>query len=233
MVAVARAAENRSASDAATAASSARSEVSRANSTWAAARATTSSTAVVMPAIPIASGIPPAAVAATGIPRAYPKAIALEPGSFEVHKDLAPALCGGLGGALDSRVWHVEPGRIGSVGSVAPVVAIVFPHWRSGSVTTMTHCPPAEALPALVGEAFDFCRGGQGVFDILCDLVARVPAWRLEYRDGDQAVEAIRDLLGTPSSGSNRRRTQFRRWRRRSVWSSRSSRAGRPLRIRF
>ena len=137
-----------------------------------------------------------AAVTRDGLCRPYAKAIALEPGSFEVHPDLAPSTRGGLGAALDSRVWHVGPDRVGSVGETAPVIAIVFPRWRPGSATILTPCTPAEAMPALVGEAFNFGRGGQLVFDILCDLVGRVPAWRLEYGDGDEAVEVIRSLPG-------------------------------------
>ena len=57
-----------------------------------------------------------AAITPEGLCRPYPKAIALEPGSFEVHKDLAPAARDGLGAALDTRVWHVEPDRVGGLG---------------------------------------------------------------------------------------------------------------------
>ena len=113
-----------------------------------------------------------------------------------MHRDLAPPRRDGLGAALDARVWHVGPDRIGSVGTVAPVIAIVFPHWRPDSASTITRSTPSDAMPALVGQAFDFGSGGQSVFDILCDLVTRVPVWRLEYSNGDEAVDAIRGLPG-------------------------------------
>ena len=142
-----------------------------------------------------------AAVSGGGLCHPYPKAIGLDPGSFPVHPDLAPVRTlpsspsSGLRSALDSSAWHVAPTRLGPVAPPTEVTAIVFPTWRADTGTLLARCPPDTALPRLVGDAFDFAPGGQPVFDVLCDLVDRLPAWSLTYSDLDDAVAVIRDLV--------------------------------------
>jgi hypothetical protein len=136
-----------------------------------------------------------AAIDSEGICHPYPKPIALDPGSFAVHRDLAPPPNDGLAAELADRAWYVDPRVIGSLARARPVVAIVFPRWISGATTVMSHCSREDTLSALVGHSFDFGAGGQIVFEILCGLVDRVPAWRLVYGNGNEAMAAVRDLL--------------------------------------
>ncbi|MEM7141885.1 MAG: PqqD family peptide modification chaperone [Actinomycetota bacterium] len=137
-----------------------------------------------------------AAIGSDGSVRPYPKAVALDPGSFPLFPDLAPSAdVTGLGRTVACREWHVDPSRLGSVAAPTPVAAIVCPHWRAGASTRIAPIDPAEALHLLLGEAFDFSAGGQTVFDRLVRLVDEVPAFRLGYSDLDEAVHAVRTVL--------------------------------------
>lgn len=128
--------------------------------------------------------------------RPYPKAIALDPGSFPLFADLAPpASADGLARAIGCREWHVDPSRLGQVADTTPVAAVVCPHWRAGSATRLTALSPDEALHLLLGEAFDFAAGGQPVFDRLTRLIAEVPVYRLGYGELAPAIAEVRSIL--------------------------------------
>lgn len=137
-----------------------------------------------------------AAIDASGYCLPFAKAIALDPGSFSLFPDLRPD---GAGSELDAQIhrreWHIAPDRVGPVAEAAPVEAIVCPHWRAGATTRVARVSATEALHSLLSDAFDFTAGGQGVFDILTDLVSRVPVYRLGYGDLDDAVRVVTELL--------------------------------------
>ena len=138
-----------------------------------------------------------AAIDATGTCRPFAKAIALDPGSFSLFPDLEPAGSGeGLETQIRRREWHVAPDRVGPIAAAAPVGAIVCPHWRAGATTRVAQLSPTEALHSLLSDTFDFAAGGQPVFEILTDLVSRVPVYRLGYGRLDEAVRAVDELLG-------------------------------------
>jgi len=128
--------------------------------------------------------------------RPFPKAIALDPGSFPLFPDLAPRAFTGLDLAVSTREWHVDPTSIGSLGRSGRVAAVVCPKWRPGAETRLCRVGPVDAMQLLLGEAFDFAEGGQTVFDILGKLVSEVPVYRLGYGRLDGAVETISQLLG-------------------------------------
>jgi hypothetical protein len=141
-----------------------------------------------------------AAVDETGEVRPFPKAIALDPGSFDLFPDLAPGATTGLAGALASREWHVDPGRVGVTGPAGRVRVVICPRWRAGSSTRLHRLAPAEALHVLLGEAFDFAGAGPVVFPRLARLVETVPVYRLGYGDLDAAAATVQRLLGDPGS---------------------------------
>jgi len=142
-----------------------------------------------------------AAISPGGVCHPYAKAIGLDPGSFAVHPELTPTGSSGLASAVDAVAWHVAPARLGPIASPTEISAVVFPSWRAGADTVLVPCSPKVAVRRLVADAFDFGRGGQPVFDILCDLADRLPAWTLTYSDGGQAVSALRELVGESNVG--------------------------------
>jgi len=125
----------------------------------------------------------------------YPKAIALDPGSFQLFPGFAPEGVEGLDMAVSTREWHVDSSLVGQTSDPAPVVGIVCPKWRPGAETRLCRVPPAEALQLLLGEAFDFAAGGQAVFDILGHLVRDIPVYRLGYGRLNEAVATVRQIL--------------------------------------
>ncbi|MDW3217897.1 MAG: PqqD family protein [Acidimicrobiales bacterium] len=137
-----------------------------------------------------------AAVGPDEMVRPYAKAIALDPGSFPLFSDLAPAPDKvGLARAIACREWHIAPDRLGSVGESSRITAIVCPHWRAGASTRVTEIAADEALHLLLGETFDFAPGGQAVFERLVRLVDDVPVYRLGYGELAEAVVAVERIL--------------------------------------
>lgn len=142
-----------------------------------------------------------AALAPTLSCRAYPKAIALDPGSFSLFPELRPAAIGRspatsrLFEQMARREWHIAPETIGTVGEPTPVHAVVCPHWRAGASTRVARLTPTEALHTLLSDAFDFGSGGQPVFETLTKLVSEVPVYRVGYGDLDDAIAAVTDLV--------------------------------------
>lgn len=148
--------------------------------------------------------------------RPFPKAIALDPGSFPLFADLAPEFAGDLGVALGGREWHVAPRDVGRVGEEGPVRVVICPHWRAGAATRLHRVDPIEALHELLGLAFDFTGGGQPVFDRLVRLVTTVPVYRLGYSDLDEAVGVVTALLQEPDAVPSPDHSGARRTLRRS-----------------
>lgn len=132
--------------------------------------------------------------------RPFAKSIALDPGSFPLFPELAPAgAVEGLARAVACREWHIDPARVGPVSGPAPVAAVICPHWRAGASTRVSPVEPLEALHVLLGDAFDFSAGGQRVFERLVGLVSTVPVVKLSYGETSSAVAAVRDILATSS----------------------------------
>lgn len=128
--------------------------------------------------------------------RPFPKSIALDPGSFPLFPELAPPDdLEGLARAVACREWHIDPARVGSVAGPTPVAAVICPHWRAGAATRVSSIEPVEALQLLLGDAFDFSEGGQGVFARLVELVESVPVVKLAYGDTASAIAAVRETL--------------------------------------
>jgi hypothetical protein len=131
--------------------------------------------------------------------RPFPKAIALDPGSFPLFEALSPPPAPeALARAMACRGWHIDARRVGVVGRPALVAAVVCPHWRAGASTRVTPVAPSEALHLLLEETFDYTGSGGQPFERLVRLVDTVPVFRLGYSDLGEAVEAVRGLLRDP-----------------------------------
>lgn len=128
---------------------------------------------------------------------AYPKPIALEPGSWSSLESLRPAT------TPDSlpffaRTWMVTPrtsrpdaaresGRAaGSRGTL-----IVLPAYRPGGADTLAPISRAETVVRLASLAFNLSRWGPAGIDTLVDLVGNADCYRLKFGDVDVACSVI------------------------------------------
>ena len=129
---------------------------------------------------------------------AYPKPIALEPGSWSSLESLRPAT-DPASLPFFTRTWMVAPrasghdvprdgGRAagGSGGSL-----IVFPTYRPGASDTLVPISRAETVVRLAGLAFNLSRWGPAGIDALADLAGDAGCYRLEFADVDLACAAI------------------------------------------
>lgn len=129
---------------------------------------------------------------------AYPKPIALEPGSWSSLGSLRPAAdpeCL----PFFARTWMVTPlesrhdvarGGGRAAGSSGGTV-IVLPTYRPGGADTLAPISRAETVVRLAGLAFNLFRWGPEGIDALADLAAGADCYRLEFADIDLACAAI------------------------------------------
>lgn len=124
----------------------------------------------------------------------YPKAIALDPGSFAVFPHLRPAVAASFA-ADRSRKWHLEPAAVGSVGAEGPISLLVFPTYRSETPTTTARMTAREVLDQLLVNSFPFDATGPIGFEALVRLADTVPGYRLLAGSLAEGVAAVNSLL--------------------------------------
>jgi hypothetical protein len=72
-----------------------------------------------------------------------------------------------------------------------PISAVVFPVYRRGCHTELLPCSPATAALELLQNCLNFPSHREAAVRYVCDLVRKVPAFRLSYSDGRLAAELI------------------------------------------
>jgi hypothetical protein len=72
-----------------------------------------------------------------------------------------------------------------------PISAVVFPVYRRGCHTELLPCSPATAALELLQNCLNFPSHREAAVRYVCDLVRKVPAYRLSYSDGRLAAELI------------------------------------------
>jgi len=133
-----------------------------------------------------------AAVSADLSLRPYPKALALDPGSFELFPEARPDHAGGsLSQAVQEREWHIDPARLGPVSGPCGASLVVSPSWTEGAATTCTRLGPIDALHLLLGQSFEFGVDAQRAFTTLARVAETVPVFRLVYSDLSGGVAEI------------------------------------------
>jgi hypothetical protein len=86
-----------------------------------------------------------------------------------------------------------------------PVGALVFPSYSGvGVPARLSPCPPAQAVVELLQHCWSFPGHREAALRSLCGLVARVPAFRLSFGDGDLAADLLTRsrLAGEPPPGA-------------------------------
>ncbi|NNE73154.1 MAG: PqqD family peptide modification chaperone [Acidimicrobiales bacterium] len=120
----------------------------------------------------------------------FPKAIALDPGSFSLFPELKPSVGPAFVAHL-RRKWHVDPAAVGSVGTGGPVAAVVAPCYERGAPTQLQSLSFGPAVELLLGATFT---GTLADFDTVVAMANRVPVRKLSGGDLHAAVAAVFEL---------------------------------------
>ena len=93
-----------------------------------------------------------------------------------------------------------------------PLGALVFPSYAAGGgPAELAPCPPAQAVVELLQQCWNYASHRKAAVRYLCDLIGRVPAYRLVFSDGELAAELLTRsrLMGEPqpSAESDHART--------------------------
>lgn len=126
----------------------------------------------------------------------FPKALSIDPGSWEVLADLRPSLDEESQKFMRAQ-WHVPVGDIepGLVAERAPIEHFVFPKYDAGGRTELTAMTRSEAFLAAAENAFNLSQHGRNGFHALAETVRRAECHRLIVSELDRACELVMDLL--------------------------------------
>lgn len=127
---------------------------------------------------------------------AYPKWLALDPGSWALFPELRPAPGDGAADCVEQQ-WHVDPRRlrpdaVAPAGAPAFVIALRFAEGARSRLEPITR---AEGLEVLVENAFNLQRHGERGFQALAEVARRSACYRLTTGELEPAVKLVTDLL--------------------------------------
>ena len=84
-----------------------------------------------------------------------------------------------------------------------PISTMVFPVYSRGCHTELLPCSPATAALELLQNCLNFPHHREAAVRYVCDLVRKVPAFRLSYSDGRLAAELIAQAHESWQQGRN------------------------------
>ena len=127
----------------------------------------------------------------------FPKPISLDPGSWPLFADSAPS----IEGAADTffhHEWHLDPRALRSTALddldlTQTVTLVAFPRYQAGGPTIFEAMRPAEALLALLRNAFNLATVGKPGVAALATIARQVPTVRLSIGNLDAAIDLLRD----------------------------------------
>ena len=126
----------------------------------------------------------------------YPKALSVDPGSWEVLADLRPQVHDKVQPYVGAQ-WQVAPNAI-RPGAVAPACAprfIIAPRYVHGAVTMLEPVSRAEALSMLAENSFNLAEMGVEAFAALGQVVRGCRGYRMTVGDLGEACQLISQLL--------------------------------------
>ena len=159
----------------------------------------------------------------------YLKPLTLDPGSWSLFPELEPRYDDETSEFVHGK-WHLDVRGVG--GGVADDIGALG--LEEGAPTQVERLPASELAVALAENAFNLAACGQSGVAVLAGLAASAEGWRLVSGDLDDAVAAVRDLLGRTSPkppravGASSRQTSIRAG---SHASATAARAETPLSI--
>jgi hypothetical protein len=75
------------------------------------------------------------------------------------------------------------------------ITFLIFPRYVPGGKTSLVEVTRAEAALGIMRYAFNFPRLREKGFLLATEIARRAPAYRLEYENLDEAVDAIREIM--------------------------------------
>jgi hypothetical protein len=90
---------------------------------------------------------------------------------------------------LRKTAVHLRPERV--CRDPVPIRTVVFPVYRRECHTELLPCSPGTAALELLQNCLNFPSHREAAVQYVCDLVRKVPAFRLSYSDGRLAAELI------------------------------------------
>ena len=126
----------------------------------------------------------------------YPKAIALDPGSWAALPDLRPALDADLE-PYAARQWHVDPNAIrpGSIAGRCRPALVVAPRYEPGAPAEVEAVSAAEGVRVLAQESFNLRQWGRPGLELLAGVARGCRCYRLRHGNLDDAVATVLGLL--------------------------------------
>jgi hypothetical protein len=131
------------------------------------------------------------------VPLARP--VSLKNSSIDIIRARFPAAILGEV-ALDTHkgsVAHLRPPResVARMHEKALPAHIVFPRWRAGARTRMSHHSKADAFIHAATHGFNYSRMGRLGFHLNATLIDSCDCWDFEYSDLDEALAAFAELI--------------------------------------
>lgn len=128
----------------------------------------------------------------------FPKALSIDPGSWDVLADLRPVL-DPAAEPIALEQWHVPVDDVGggTVPDPVPIEFFVFPRYEAGGRTELTPMRRAEAHVTLAENSFNATGHGRRGFDAMAESVRRARCYRLAVSDLDHACDLVIDLFAT------------------------------------
>lgn len=122
----------------------------------------------------------------------FPKSVCVDPGAQSLFPELAPQA------QRDWSTWHVDLERIASanLGAAGEPVAFVFPEFRRGESVTMRQLTPADALPVLLENSFDFAATGARGAALLLEIASVIPCYSLHHGGQPEHIAVLEELFG-------------------------------------
>ncbi len=124
----------------------------------------------------------------------YPKAIALDPGSWPVLPDLEPALPAALE-RFGRTKWYIDARAFSPMAAPGPLGLVVFPRHVPGAPPRLERLGPTRAAVELAQNSFNLLRLGEAGIDAIGHIASTIPCYRLDVDDLDTAIATIRRLV--------------------------------------
>lgn len=130
----------------------------------------------------------------TGLVCPYPRAMALERGSWPLLPALQPA-ADAAGRTKDLWLLPADQVRLGSTSEPRRCAAVIFPRLCPGTPARLTPVSRAASMRRLARRATNLAVLGESGFHAILSLVREATCWELELDGVDAAVHAVRQLI--------------------------------------
>jgi hypothetical protein len=127
---------------------------------------------------------------------AYPRTLNVDPGSWDVLRDLEPDLPDDLRMFTTDR-WDLRPGAFGpdTVAYTAEPALIVAPRYVAGAPTSLDPVGQVRTARALSQSTFKLGRNSRRDLDVLGRLARTCPGYQLTIGDLDEACRLVLECL--------------------------------------